>query len=87
MSHEKLDLASSIKIRKFDATGKRPASAAARTIKSSFSNYIFPLSRSRQNLQLQKFSPHAMMIKSLGKESPNQEEISSFCRANFLILF
>lgn len=85
MSNEKRDLASSIKIRKIDSTGKRPASAVTRTMKPSFSNYIYPLSRSRQNLQLQKFSSHAMMIKSSAKEKPNQEDISLKLLANNLV--
>lgn len=72
MSHIKANFASSINSKNCEDNGKRPGSAVSRTLKPSFSNYIFP-NRYRQNLRSKEFSPFLMIVKSLEKEKPNQE--------------
>lgn len=63
-------LSSSLKITQIDSAKPRPSSAVSRfSNPKTLSHYIFPLSRSKQNSSLQKFSPHMMQIKSISEKS------------------
>lgn len=71
-------LESSIKVTQYNSK-KRPNSALIKVKipSKSLKSKIFPLSRSHQNLKLQKFHPHSINIKTIVKDSSDEIELTT----------
>lgn len=69
-------LESSIKVMQFQSNTRPKSAVNVKVPKKPLKSYIFPISRSQQNLKLQKFHPYSINIKSISKTPIQPLEIS-----------
>lgn len=65
----------SMKVTQFQFNTRPNSAVKVKIPKKALKSFIFPMSRSHQNLKLQKFHPHSINIKSITKNSNQPLEI------------